>query len=202
MKKIDKYVGAVALIILLIPQINHTVYIFQHNSQHEDTWFAWCYAIGIDLAILIFTLKGWTWTAIGYLVATLGTNIVYQFFPVGVEAKILLSILLSATIFIFSHLYKKEKELEERNRVDNDILDKASELGILIQVNPYKCPACGKGYQSSKELNGHISGHKATKKTGGWCPEQYGNWEEENERRAKFTKDNIESISKVLRKAA
>ncbi|MDN5201154.1 C2H2-type zinc finger protein [Fulvivirgaceae bacterium BMA10] len=201
MKKTYQFVGALALVILLVPQVKHTVYIFQNNSQHEDVWFAWCYAIGIDLAILIFTLKGWTWTAVGYLLATLGTNIVYQFFPVGMEAKILLSVLLSVTIFIFSHLYKKEQEQVEKSTQKNDILDKVNELGISIQVNPYKCPSCGKGYQTSKELNGHISGHKASKKLNDWTPDQYGDWEKENELRAKFTLENIERIEKILRAA-
>lgn len=200
-KKNYQYVGAIALIILLVPQVNHTVYIFQQNSQHADVWFAWFFAIGIDLAILIFTLKGWTWTAVGYLIATLGTNIVYQFFPVGIEAKILLSILLSATIFIFSHLYKKEQEDAKKLTKDSDILDRVNELGISIHVNPYKCPSCGKGYQTYKELNGHISGHKASKKANDWTPELYGNWEDENERRAKFTSKNIESIERLLRAA-
>lgn len=201
MKKIYQFIGALALVILLVPQVKHTVYIFQNNSQHEDVWFAWCYAIGIDLAILIFTLKGWTWTAVGYLLATLGTNIVYQFFPVGIEAKILLSVLLSVTIFIFSHLYKKEQEQVAQSSQDNDILEKANELGISIQMNPYKCPSCGKAFQTAKELNGHISGHKSSRKLNEWTPELYGDWEMKNERRAQFTKDNIKSIEKIIKAA-
>ena len=53
-----EWFGIVALTIILIPQVAHTVYVFQANSQYSDPWFAWCYAIGVDLAILIFTVKG------------------------------------------------------------------------------------------------------------------------------------------------
>ncbi len=48
-----EWFGILALTIILIPQVAHTVYVFSENSQYDNPWFAWFYAAGVDLAILI-----------------------------------------------------------------------------------------------------------------------------------------------------
>ena len=211
LRKWDQYAGMVALIVLLIPQVQHTVYIFEHNSQYESTWFSWCYALGIDMAILIFTLKGWKRTAIGYLIATFATNFIYQFYPIGWQAKILLCLLLSITLYFFSELYKKEKEQkedEQKQKSEEDeiqkIMEEARDLGIQVRVNPYLCPSCHESFASKKQLNGHVSGHrnKAKKNPIEWDESKYGNWEQDNDERAKYMLDNIESINKTIGQAA
>lgn len=206
LKTWDQYVGLLALMMLLIPQVQHTIYVYENNSQHGPVWFSWCYAAGIDLAILIFTLRGWKRMAIGYLFATLATNIIYQFYPIGWLAKIVLSVLLSITIYFFSELYKREKQQKEvikKQESEEDqnkqVFAKAIKMGIDVQINPYVCPECGEGFPTSKKLNGHISGHKAKKE---WTPEKYGEWEKLNEERAKFIREHQESINKTIGIAA
>jgi len=181
--------GIIALTVLLIPQIAHTIYVFKINSQYTDPWFGWCYAIGIDLAILIFTVKGWTRTAYAYFAGTLAHNLVYQFYPESVWSSILICVMLSATIFSFSHLFYHKDKAVERNgtailpqpSAEALRLTAAIDAGIHFEVQPYLCPECKQSFASTKKLNGHISGHKQKDM---WSADEYGSWEEENVKRA------------------
>lgn len=183
--------GIVALTILLIPQVAHTVFVFKANSQYIDPWFAWCYAIGVDAAILIFTVKGWTRTAIVYFIGTLAHNIVYQFWPESIYSSTLICVMLSATIFSFSHLFyaKREDQPEEAEKTPIEIeaerLSFAKVQGVKIEALPHLCPACGEAYGNTKKLNGHISGHKQKNE---WFPDRYTNWEEDNRHRVSVLK--------------
>lgn len=190
MKKfiLNEAFGIAALTILLIPQIAHTVFVFKVNSHYGDPWFAWCYAIGVDLAILIFTVRGWIKTAIVYFIGTLAHNLVYQFWPESVWSSILLSVMLSATIFSFSHLfYFKDKDLEPESPNTEPLhgaeikrILAARLAGVHFEPQPYLCPECGEPFSSNKKLNGHISGHK---QKDDWQPENYDEWELSNEKR-------------------
>ena len=183
--------GIVALSVLLIPQIAHTVYVFQVNSQYTNPWFGWCYATGVELAILIFTVKGWKRTALLYLAGTMAHNLVYQFWPESVLSSVLVGLMLSATIYSFSHLFYAERPasdneamaLSDATRALAVKLSAYEERGIAWVPQPYTCPACRKAFGSSRELNGHISGHK---QKGDWQADQYGPWEEENEARVSY----------------
>lgn len=196
MKKLitQEWFGIVALSLLLIPQIAHTVYVFNLNSQYRDPWFGWCYAAGVDFAILIFTVKGWRRTAIVYFFGTLAHNVVYQFWPESVWSSILICIMLSATIFSFSHLFYAANETESKepacekstSEKEAEKLSIAKSKGIRIVALPYQCPACIEAFLNKKKLNGHISGHKQKYE---WHTEQYSSqWEEDNERRASMLK--------------
>ncbi len=185
---INEAFGIIALTILLIPQIAHTVFIFKANSNYADPWFAWCYSIGIDLAILIFTVKGWIRTAILYFLGTLAHNLVYQFWPESLWSAVLISVMLSGTIFSFSHLFYFKEKAEQRNETANKPqlsaqeaqLSAALDAGVSFEAQPYLCPACGQAHGSAKKLNGHISGHKMKEE---WHPEKYGNWKKDNQER-------------------
>ena len=182
---LNEFFGIVALIILLIPQVAHTVYVFKVNSQYDQPWFSWCYAIGVDLAILIFTVKGWIRTAVVYAIGTLAQNLVYQFWPETVWSAILLSVMLSGTLFSFSHLFYFRESTDSANSeafTENALrLTTAIEKGIHFEPQPYVCPTCGDSFSSAKKLNGHISGHK---QKGEWDESKYPNFEQENEQRA------------------
>ena len=181
--------GILALSLLLIPQVAHTVYVFKVNSQYLDPWFSWTYAVGVDLAILIFTVKGWLRTSILFFFGTLAHNLVYQFFPETIWSGLLICIMLSGTIFLFSHLfYKDRQQLEsDKTSVAPEKLEKLAQLerllnaGIRLESLPFQCPECGEAFSDSKKLNGHISAHKAKKE---WNPETYENWEAANKKRA------------------
>lgn len=183
--------GIIALTVLLIPQIAHTIYVFKINSQYTDPWFGWCYAIGIDLAILIFTVKGWTRTAYAYFAGTLAHNLVYQFYPESIWSSILICVMLSATIFSFSHLfYHKDNAVEHKDTAELPQasaealrLTVAMEAGICFEAQPFLCPQCNQSFANTKKLNGHISGHK---QKGEWYAENYGDWELENRTRAEI----------------
>ncbi len=181
--------GILALALLLIPQIAHTVYIFERNSHYAHAWFSWCYAVGVDLAILIFTVKGWIKTAVAYFIGTLAHNLVYQFAPNSTLSALLICLMLSATIFSFSHLFFEHKKADQRKpsviepqlTANQKRMLAASKAGIRFEAQPYRCPCCGEAFSSTKKLNGHISGHK---QKGEWLPEEYADWERGNEQRA------------------
>ncbi|MDN5201164.1 hypothetical protein QQ008_07320 [Fulvivirgaceae bacterium BMA10] len=189
MKKLimTEYFGIIVLLVALIPQIAHTVYVFKINSHYPEPWFAWCYAIGVDLAILIFTVRGWIWTAVAYLMATLAHNIAYQFFPQSDISSILIGITLSATIFSFSHIFYSGSKKRNESADDDALIDlgkrieSAVQSGIHIEAHPYLCPCCGLTFPTSKKLNGHISGHKMK---GEWDEDKYGDWKHKNNERS------------------
>lgn len=192
MKKIiEKEVfGILAMTILLIPQIAHTVYVFEANSHYEHPWFSWCYALGVDLAILIFTVKGWLRTAFIYLFATLAHNLAYQFMPEGVVSSILISVVQSATLFSFCHLFfKKETPVSEEPIHDPPISEElleiqgAIEVGVRFTPQPFICPECQESFSTLEELEDHIAIHQ---KKGEWTPEQYGAWELDNHSRYNY----------------
>lgn len=193
MKKfiLNEAFGIFALSLLLIPQVAHTIYVFKINSQYANPWFGWCYAVGVDLAILIFTVKGWTKTAYAYFAGTLAHNLVYQFYPNSVLSAVLICVMLSATIFSFSHLFYHKKEvigdkdtaLEPQLSAELLRIDAAMESGIRFEAQPYLCPQCNASFSSTKKLNGHISGHKQVDE---WFADSYGDWELKNTERAQL----------------
>ena len=176
-----------SLSILLIPQVASSVKVFTfNNTQYESPWFAWCYAIGIDLAILIFTVKGQLKIAFMYLVVMIAHALIGQFLPYKSSMGIMLvHTTLPVTIFSFSHLfyYRNRKPRETMNELTTDQaqLIAINTHNIRLEAQPYLCPECGFGTSSPKKLNGHISGHKST---GDWHPESYGDFQTENEGRA------------------
>ena len=189
---INEAFGIAALILLLIPQVAHTVFIFKANSQYHDPWFAWCYAVGVDLAILIFTVKGWIRTAILYFFGTLAHNLVYQFWPESIWSAILIGLMLSGTLFSFSHLFYFRKQADERKDTATQLQPSAEALrvsaaldaGIRFEAQPYMCAECGEAFAHPRQLNGHVSGHK---QKGEWFSEKYGEWEVENGERVRET---------------
>jgi len=176
----------VALVIVLIPQVAHTVYLFKANSQYDNPWFAWCYAIGVDMAILIFTLRGWIWTTLAYLAATLAHNMAYQFLPQSDFSAILIGISLSGTIFSFSHVFYTRKKKDTESATESKEMQFAKRMycamtsGVYFEAQPYRCPSCGLTFPSAKKLNGHISAHKVKNE---WNESAYGDWKKENEQR-------------------
>ncbi|MGB3463913.1 MAG: C2H2-type zinc finger protein, partial [Cyclobacteriaceae bacterium] len=46
----------------------------------------------------------------------------------------------------------------------------AMKAGIKVAILPFRCPECGRCFQTNKELNGHISGHKMKKE---WEEKKY-----------------------------
>ncbi len=187
MKKLigQKYFEIAVLMVVLVPQVAHTVYVFKVNSQYPDPWFAWAYALGVDLAILIFTVRGWIWTAVGYLLATLAHNLVYQFLPEKSDwGSVLIGTTLSVTIFCFSHLFYRHRKQRQHSADEEALIDlgkrvkSAQENGIQLEAQPYHCPCCGQTFPNSKKLNGHISGHKMKNE---WKEEEYGDWKIKNQ---------------------
>ncbi|QKX04182.1 C2H2-type zinc finger protein [Aquimarina sp. TRL1] len=182
--------GIFAMVILLIPQIAHTLYVFEANSHYDHPWFSWCYALGVDLAILIFTVKGWLRTAFIYLFVTLAHNLVYQFMPEGDVSSILISVVQSTTLFSFCHLFfKNSKEDQTSKKTDAPLSDEALEIqhaieaGVHFKPHPYICPECNMSFPNSEQLEVHILEHKTQKD---WKPERYGAWELENDTRYNY----------------
>ena len=178
-----------ALSTLLIPQIASSVQVFAvNNVQYKSPWFAWCYAIGIDLTIIIFTIKGKLKVALIYLVIMLAHALVGQFYPEkSTYGMLLVHTTLPITIFSFSHLFYAKKKARENTANNLQLTAQAAQLatmvaqGIRIEPQAHICPQCGIGAATAKKLNGHISGHKQKDE---WHPESYGAWEKENEQRA------------------
>lgn len=195
MKKIieTEVFGILAMTILLIPQIAHTVYVFEANSHYEHPWFSWCYSVGVDLAILIFTVKGWLRTAFVYLFATLAHNLAYQFMPEGMVSSILISVVQSTTLFSFCHLFFKKKVPEKElpstvPKVSEEVLEiqRAMETGIRFTPEPFVCPECQESFATAEALNAHILGHQKAEE---WNPEHYGAWELDNDSRHNYCRN-------------
>ncbi|QKX05341.1 C2H2-type zinc finger protein [Aquimarina sp. TRL1] len=179
----DNLAGTIVILLLLMPQIAHTVYVFESHSRYENTWFAMAYAIGVDTAILIFTRKGWLYTAFAYFFSTLAHNLVYLYFPGSVWSGLLISVNLSATLYALTHLFLKKDKSNDQTDVSKEAskkaiaIQKVMEAGIDFQAKPFTCPQCRKTFADTKQLNGHISAHK---KQNQWNPENYGDWEKKN----------------------
>ncbi len=182
----------ISLCTLLIPQVASSVQVFaNNNTQYDHPWFAWCYAIGIDLAVLIFSVRGKIVFALMYLVVMIVQALIGQLLPPkSIYGIVLVHTALPITIFTFTHLfYYRKKEQSERNdsaeqpQVSAEVAQATAMLaqGIRLEPQAYLCPQCGVGAISSKKLNGHISGHKMKNE---WFPDRYGDWETENEVRA------------------
>ncbi|TPN85825.1 C2H2-type zinc finger protein [Aquimarina algicola] len=181
----DHIAGVLVILLLLMPQIAHTLYVFEVHSRYDNPWFAWCYAIGVDTAILIFTSKGWLRTAFAYFFATLAHNLVYLYNPDSIWSGLLVCINLSATLYALTHLFIKKKTIPQMPHATGTLkkaihIQHAIEAGIHFEAHPFECPECGKRFADNKQLNGHISVHK---KQNEWKPEHYGNWEEQNQKR-------------------
>jgi len=166
------------------------VYVFEANSHYDHPWFSWCYSVGVDLAILIFTVKGWLRTAFIYLLATLAHNLAYQFMAEGIISSILISVVQSMTLFSFCHLFFKSNEENQKKEETTAILSeetleiqRAIEAGVSFQLQPYRCPECGLSFSTSDELDAHITLHKSQKE---WKPDRYGAWELENDTRNNY----------------
>ena len=187
--------GIVAMTILLIPQIAHTVYVFEANSHYALPWFSWCYAVGVDLAILIFTVRGWLRTAFIYLFATLAHNLAYQFMPEGMLSSILISVVQSATIYSFCHLFFKKSDPEEKEeeplKTHMEIQEETLELqhallsGVRFIAHPFLCPVCDAAFGQEQNLENHIEQHK---KMQDWEPEPVEGWQMENDLRFNYCK--------------
>lgn len=183
----DNIAGTIVILLLLIPQMAHTLYVFEVNSRYDHPWFAYCYAIGIDTAILIFTRKGWLRTALAYFFATLAHNIVYLYYPESVWSGLLIGVSLSATIYALTHLFLQNKPAVSKGDISaTPIPDqvwqiyRSIEAGVHFEAQPFVCPECGESFASKKKLNGHISSHKKQKQ---WNEDQYGDWQLENHKR-------------------
>lgn len=179
-----------ALCTLLIPQVASSVRVFaDQNTQYDQPWFAWCYAVGIDLAVLIFSVRGKLLFAWLYLVVMVFHALIGQLLPAqSLPGIILVHITLPVTIFTFTHLfYYRKKEVSNESddlaspNANAERLTTLMAQGIRFEAQPYVCPQCGTTAATGKQLNGHISGHKMTHE---WFPEKYGNWQEQNRQRA------------------
>lgn len=203
------YFKLIALVLLLIPQVHHTFEMYTLNSKsqwnEEDDWRAWCFAIGVDMAILVFTVYGNIWIAVMFGVSTLACNFIYEFVPVGNLAKSYLGIILTLCLFSFSHTFlfnKKAKEKVAKFIIDiGNYFAPALNEQVPIKLHPHICPECGESFQSEKQLNAHITGHKKAHEWGDhgdewplknkqreqWCIERYGGLEIKPDKKTQST---------------
>ena len=182
----DRVVGMIIMIFLLIPQYWSTQAVFVANDKSGILWIAWAYAFGIDTAVLYFTYKGWIKTAIAYMVVSFAHNISYHLAPQSISAVFLISSCSPGTIFTVGHLFlhKKQKNKEAINtqQIPKNVwqIHQAMEAGIHFMAEPFRCPECHATFSDRLQLNGHITSHK---KNNTWNPEDYGDWEQENRQR-------------------
>ena len=185
-EQVISIIGMLAMGMVLIPQIAHSLYLFEVNSRYHNPWFAWAYAVGVDLAIFIFTIKGWLKTALVYMFITLAHNLMYAFAPQSLWSNVLISSVQSLTLFSFTHLFFKRQDATNSQVVLSETTIKmqhAIDAGVSFEALPFECPQCQECFGTSKQLNGHISAHKAQ---GAWQPDHYGNWKAENALRSSY----------------
>ncbi|WP_299243094.1 C2H2-type zinc finger protein [uncultured Aquimarina sp.] len=182
----DRIVGMIIMICLLIPQYFSTQAVFAANDKSGLLWIAWFYALGIDSAVLYCTWKGWIKTALAYMVISFAHNISYHISPQSIGAVFLISSCSPGTIFTIGHLFLHRKK-ERKKAIDSEKIPekvwqihRAMEAGIHFEAQPFVCPECNATFSDRLKLNGHITSHK---KNNEWKPEHYGDWESENHQR-------------------
>lgn len=171
-EKIDVFLKSklsilIFLLLLLIAQVKHTVYVFSLGSHESANFYAWIYAIGMEGAIMIFVVNGWRGISIAFSITTMLTNFMYGYYGVNqipYPVTILISVMLSIAISGFSHLYytrmKKQEEIlkqAEQKNIDN-IANEMAEKMSKPHICPY--PDCNESFSEQSKLNGHISAHK------------------------------------------
>jgi len=191
-------VRLIGIICLLIPQIAHTAFLYNTYSHYDRPWFAWLFASGLDISILVFVAAGKKKQSIAYALAVITLNIIYLFAPEHATGKVLIAVLLGITLYFFSELFYEEGKRLTANEAQNDsgipqntsgqpqiisgmLSGSIDALEVQYLVTPFICPECEKSFLSSRELNGHISGHK---QKDDWHPLEHAEyWETENEHR-------------------
>lgn len=156
-----KLVVVVCLFLLLVAQVHHTVYVYA-MATHEPTtpWYAWCYAIGIEGAILVFVVNGWRWQSMLFSLATILTNFLYGEYgakEIPIAVNVTISVLLGGAIAGFSHLYYTKMKLIEAiiDEVENGNTEDEEEKEPVAT-----CPKCKKHFYEAGKINGHITAHK------------------------------------------
>lgn len=157
-----KLVVVICLFLLLVAQVHHTVYVYAMATHEAYTpWYAWCYAIGIEGAILVFVVNGWRWQSMLFSLATILTNFLYGEYgtkEIPLAVNITISILLGGAIAGFSHLYYTKMKLIESiiEEVENGNTEDETKEKKPVDV----CPKCGKHFYEKGQINGHISAYK------------------------------------------
>lgn len=173
-EKLVLIIGILAMGMVLVPQIAHSLYLFEINSPYQNPWSGRLYAVGVDLAIFVFTIKGWLKIALIYMFVTLVHNLMYAFAPQRLWSNVLISIVQSLTLFGFTHLFlKREVTTKVQTEVCDTALkiDKAIKAGIHFLLMPFECPEYAECFNTTKQLHEHISPHKARHQ---WMPKIYG----------------------------
>jgi hypothetical protein len=137
-------------ILLLIVMVSHTSYIFYNHAVTKDLLsiiMSIIYAIAVEIAILIFVLKGRTKLSLTFGFFQVIINLFYYYESLNEYAPLLLSIEIPLALAAYSHeifLFKKSqkeselktKELETimevKENLESKIDTKYEELQILI----------------------------------------------------------------------
>lgn len=192
----------IAVLLVLTPQIRHSFHLYYQNSMEKDQveWIAWSYALGVDMAILIFTFCGWVRLALFYALTTFIGNNIYHFVTVGPEAKIFIDFMVSSCLYFFSHVVVSlrssgAKKEDNEFALIGEYFKPALDHGVPMKLNPHVCPECGASFHKANQLNAHITDHK---KKGEWRDDYGDDWQDENKKREQWCLDNYGGLELVL----
>lgn len=160
MKKIIQLIKSetllfVAILSVLAVQVEITMSVYQRVNSETQALFAFCYAFAIELAVLIFVINGQRKTSIAYAIGALLTDCYYLLNWPQWVGTVLVALLLPGTILGFTHLFTQKIRKVERKEQEREQYE---------ATHPYECGECGERFETSRQLNGHLSAHKRVAK--------------------------------------
>ncbi len=100
----------IALVLALVAQGEHTAQVFAHFAHNSNaSALAYAFAAAVEVAVLLFVLKGHKYISYAFAIATFATNMVYyaiggiDLLSVALFPVVLLSALLPGVIVGYSH---------------------------------------------------------------------------------------------------
>lgn len=114
------YVALAVLALALIAQIPHAAYVFDNIASGGDTWtvLGYCYAIALELAVLMFVVHGKQAESYGFALASVLVNLSYyamqgvSLFSVQALPAWLVAFMLPVAIARYSHVIAEVDDVQ------------------------------------------------------------------------------------------
>jgi len=147
-------IGMFAIGMLLILMIAHSLCFLEMNCRYKRPWFGWTHAVGLDLAIFVFTIKDWLKTALIYMFITFAHNLAYLFALKSAWNAVLLKVIPSVTLFSFTPLFFRHPDNENTPIAIAERLlkmEQATRAGVIDKALPHKYPEFETCFAANKQ---------------------------------------------------
>lgn len=164
------------LVVALVAQIPHASYVFTHIGTQQETWFSMlhgaAYAIALELAVLLFVVRGRLIESYGFALVSILINLSYYnmhdvnpFSSASFPAW-LVSVALPVAIACYSHDVAHVDVAPSCATVDSEVVQVAKQEMIISQpvsdIAKHPATATQRRAQLAEWLSSNISIHVAT----------------------------------------